>query len=325
MTNTKKRVFTGILLTIFLFVITLGFIAVAFPKKEQGIARADSVDINYSFHSSDTYYIGIYDNSGTSESSRYILFNGNTETRNGDVYSQLISYVCSYSGLYDNYQMINTLELFNRSWTTLATGSATDYFYLPQGQPLNMKCSVSNLDFYTHIYCVSGFNANVYKITLGLSDTDDWDTNVRPDGLKYFNIYYYDVNDNYIRFSFLVSSTFWYNTRTYYLVSNDNLTESQQYNAGYQQGLIDNQQNVYNNGYSAGRTTGYNLGYTAGVTNANNYSFIGLLGAVIDVPVNAFNSLFDFTVLGVNLRTFILGLLSFAVLLTIWKWIKGGR
>ena len=58
MTNTKKRIFSGILLTIFLFVITLGFFAIAFPKQEQGIAKADDVvSQGYTYVGSELFYL----------------------------------------------------------------------------------------------------------------------------------------------------------------------------------------------------------------------------------------------------------------------------
>lgn len=91
------------------------------------------------------------------------------------------------------------------------------------------------------------------------------------------------------------------------------------YNAGYNQGLQENQSSIYNDGYTAGDTAGYNRGYNEGVNDANTYTFTSLIGSVIDVPVRAFTSLFNFELLGVNLSAFFSSLLAVAVIITIVK------
>ena len=52
---------------------------------------------------------------------------------------------------------------------------------------------------------------------------------------------------------------------------------------------------------------------------------MSLIGSVIDVPVNAFTSLLNFEVLGVNLLAFITGLLTLAVVIFIVKLCIGGK
>ena len=71
--------------------------------------------------------------------------------------------------------------------------------------------------------------------------------------------------------------------------------------------------------YYSGYNVGYENGYTNGVAESNEYSFAGLLGAVIDVPVKTFTSLFNFEILGVNLSSFFYALLTVATILTIVK------
>ena len=78
---------------------------------------------------------------------------------------------------------------------------------------------------------------------------------------------------------------------------------------------------AYENGYSAGRAygeaIGYNKGYTDGAANANEYTFKGLISSVIDVPINAFRSLFNFDILGFNMANFFLSLLTLGAVLAI--------
>lgn len=103
------------------------------------------------------------------------------------------------------------------------------------------------------------------------------------------------------------------------------LSDDVKYERGYQQGLADNQKNIYNQGYLAGRTIGYGEGHSAGVNDSNTYTFTGLIGAVLNVPVSVFNSLLDYNLLGVNLKSFALSIFSVCVILFIIRKLKGGR
>lgn len=84
---------------------------------------------------------------------------------------------------------------------------------------------------------------------------------------------------------------------------------------GYELGDADGYTFGYNDGYNAGKADGF----TDGVANANEYSFAGLLGAVFDVPVQTFQGLFNFEILGVNLSGFFLALLTLMIILAITK------
>lgn len=90
-------------------------------------------------------------------------------------------------------------------------------------------------------------------------------------------------------------------------------------------------QDSYNNGYLAGvQDTKYKIdlayqnGKRDGIESANKYSFLGLISAVIDAPVRAFTSLFNFELLGVNLSAFMFGLLTLALIIFIVKLFLGG-
>ena len=87
----------------------------------------------------------------------------------------------------------------------------------------------------------------------------------------------------------------------------------------------DGEDTGYQDGYNAGETIGYQNGYNAGVEHGGNYSFMGLIGAVIDAPVSAFTSLLNFELLGVNILGFISGLLTLALIIFIIKLCMGGK
>lgn len=78
---------------------------------------------------------------------------------------------------------------------------------------------------------------------------------------------------------------------------------------------------IYNKGLVDGYHNGYQVGYSAGVADDNDYTFLGLMGAVVDAPVQVFTRMFDFTILGVNLKDFLLGLFGVSVTITILKFI----
>lgn len=126
--------------------------------------------------------------------------------------------------------------------------------------------------------------------------------------------------------SFTTSSepSAFYSYRKYY-ISTGFMTDNQFYIQGYRDGLASDQQSVYDEGYSAGRSAGRVEGYYEGLAEDTNYTFYGLIGAVIDVPVQTFMGLLNYELFGVNIAGFLLGLLSLGLILLIIKLILGGR
>lgn len=113
---------------------------------------------------------------------------------------------------------------------------------------------------------------------------------------------------------------------TYY---SDTPIYSDGFSAGYDSG--------YDKGYASGAFDGYNqatnrvntssasyvAGYNAGIASTTDYSFTGLLSAVIDVPLQAFTSLFNFEILGVNMKSFALSIFTILALVAIGKLVTG--
>ena len=94
------------------------------------------------------------------------------------------------------------------------------------------------------------------------------------------------------------------------------------YANGYNDGFSDN--DSYSKGYVAGRDFGYNNGYNAGLAEGSaENGFAGLLFAVIDTPVKAFSSLLDFQILGVNMKSFVLSVLTLALFVVVVRWLLG--
>lgn len=98
-------------------------------------------------------------------------------------------------------------------------------------------------------------------------------------------------------------------------------------------GDVDSQE-AYDNGFTAGVNSinkndifnqGYTKGFSEGRAEGSNYTFMSLLGAVIDAPISAFTGMFDFTLLGVNLRSFILAMLTLAIVIVLIRIALGGK
>lgn len=104
------------------------------------------------------------------------------------------------------------------------------------------------------------------------------------------------------------------------------------YNSGYNNGYLDAKEgfdeektNIYNSGFESGKIAGYNDGYNAGKDVSDNYTFLGLIGAVFDAPIEAFKGLFNFDILGVNMQGFVLAMLTLAVIIIVIRIALGGK
>lgn len=109
----------------------------------------------------------------------------------------------------------------------------------------------------------------------------------------------------------------------------------------YLEGYNDGQDVGFKSGQSYGESIGFDKGFDAGVQDANgkvnktsasyaagyndgteragNYTFRSLIGAVIDVPLNAFTSMFNFEILGVNISSLLSSLLVIALVMCVLK------
>lgn len=73
----------------------------------------------------------------------------------------------------------------------------------------------------------------------------------------------------------------------------------------------------YKDGYSVGSSSGYNRGYSEGVKAAGDYTFLSLLGAVVDAPLQAVSGMLNFNLLGFNMLNFFYALLTCALVIAV--------
>ena len=81
----------------------------------------------------------------------------------------------------------------------------------------------------------------------------------------------------------------------------------------------------YNKGYQEGKIAGETIGYQLGVKDQGDYTFMGLLGAVFDAPIQAFKGLLNFEILGVDMTAFVSSLFALAIIVVIIKISLGGK
>lgn len=197
------------------------------------------------------------------------------------------------------------------------------YAYINPQSDLNYRYNI-------FVYHSGQLSSNIIKVRFSSY------VNLNPNIIKpadlYNTITYFDDNGEFIEFQFplysnVLNNQLLFNERYYYFTGSftDNTFYEEGFEAGVEDGFNRGEQVGYENGYNAGNTIGYGNGYTDGLAQGGNYSFMGLIGAVIDAPVTAFTSLLNFNVFGVNILALVTGLLSIAIIVLIVKLCLGGR
>lgn len=130
-------------------------------------------------------------------------------------------------------------------------------------------------------------------------------------GLLDYSLFYVDSLSDTIGFSFCADLSEYNSGYTVGYEIGTKLGYSDGFNSGSAVG--------YDQGYKIGNMNGYDKGYAEGTEHANDYTFTGLISSVVDVPIQAFTSLFNFEILGVNLASFFYALLTVAIILTVVK------
>lgn len=91
------------------------------------------------------------------------------------------------------------------------------------------------------------------------------------------------------------------------------------YAAGWNDGRIDGTTEAYDNGYAVGESNGYQKGYKAGFESTKNGDWKHLISAVVETPVNTLMSLFNFEILGLDMRIAIASIITISVVIIIIK------
>lgn len=128
--------------------------------------------------------------------------------------------------------------------------------------------------------------------------------------------------------AFVYAMAYPYDSTNFNIYSTLGGSASNSFDEGYYIGLVDGAENAELGNAQAvanARAQGYEQGRREALEDSNDYSFIGLLGAVFDAPIKSFQGLLNFNVLGVNMQSFVLALLSLSVIIIIIKIALGGK
>lgn len=276
-------------------------------------------------------------------------FNGSMFSLNG-FFSYLTVYDYRNSNFNDFYYDNSVPVLFSFE---LYSNYMTLYFKDLQSGNVDI---VGNVEFvldvstYSGVFYLSG--TNYFKVFYTMNSSFDLSmlSSVGVRCIDYNNLGQYicptfdftDINGN--RFTFVL----WYSSgvatdggidssnikdylydSVYYYFNGSALTGNVYYQQGYTAGEVAGSSSGYDMGYAAGRrfgeNVGYQNGYNAGASDANNYSFLSLIGAVVDAPMTAFTSLLNFDLLGFNMLSCITGILTIAIVIAIIRFVLGHK
>lgn len=263
--------------------------------------------------------------------------------------SQYIRFI--FSACYNGYDADSLLSLYNAEtfqvynpgdtsltdevqvtikYGGLGVSETTGYYLaVPDGYPYAFNCTYFNIVVTTTEDSL--FTANISQVRQGNSKMYDGffkgkTYSVRP--ADYYNyIRYIDVNGCSVEFQFPLNcssaftDSFLLKSRTYYLSNDfDN-------NEFYQQGLYDGIQQGRQEGITIGEEQAVNKykeqwlqqGRQEGIASANHYTFLGLISAAVDAPLQALMGLLNFEILGINFFGLFGGLLTLAIILFILR------
>lgn len=308
-----RGLFNGLIITFIIFAVCFGSFMCGFQYHKNhnnlsyqavNVHPLDSVETNISYLSSNLFIpLSIYPNNITTPDLN------NSIISIPSVYFQLTSTITfinfSFDGLpYDSYYSKITSYQYD-SWVTFP--------FLVDYNDFSRVFMIYRLD--------SSFNFNVVKVLITSEDNFSGNTNFHASRISF-----YDNNDNVFSFYFCIASDLYLlSYRTYYLSNPSNFGSQESFNAGFEQGraegLAANQQSVYDKGFEAGKRLGESNGYQQGVQDSNQYTFLNLLGAVVDAPVQTFIGLLNFEILGFNFLSFLTAILTIGLIIFIIRFV----
>ena len=201
----------------------------------------------------------------------------------------------SFHLTYDYPDGISTIELNQYMKSAFNSGANASWeftIYITLYQDVAIK------DFYFLINSVEGISEITFESDLGDMATFD-------DNISYvYNSTNLDISN--IKYVYFVAS----GTSLLDVVVNIA-------NNGYNQGFSDG----YNQGYNQGETNGYNQGYNEGYNESasKQNSLYDMVLAVVDTPFRVFNQIFDFDILGINIKNIVLSFATVCIAIFVIK------
>lgn len=200
--------------------------------------------------------------------------------------------------------------LVNNSYTANTSSISIDLMF---ALPVNLQTFIIDSPLYgsgnISFFEIVGFLvfSDSFYLTIGNFDTDE--------GTSSYKFILDSINGYTDSVSYMRSSNFpisYLNNLSFFI---SNPAYQLGYEVGYSNGEVSS--DSYNIGYNNGKKVGYQDGYSAGVNGANQYSFLSLLGAVVDAPVSVLSDMLNFDLLGFNMSSFFFALITLGLIIAV--------
>lgn len=264
----------------------------------------------------------------------------------------------NFVSLQDNIQSFTNFQATGFSTLFAGTNVLTFNVCLNNNNPINRTLFLSDKSRFTLLDLVKYNNRNTFPtITPYLTSSNAYiyvvgfDTlftstefykvriqkyanpNPTTNPYQYFDRYtYYNLNEetfsifvNYPIPNIYQSEPFHF--VDYYRYITTSFDDNNIYQTAYQEGYNNGIPVGYDNGYTDGLEVGKNVGYYDGLQEGiqqgadGRYSFLGLLSAVIDAPIQAISGLLEFEILGINFSNFFFGIMTACLFIAVCKFV----
>lgn len=213
----------------------------------------------------------------------------------------------SFNLTYNYPNGISTIELNQYMKTAFNNGANASWDFIIY---ITLYQDISIDDFYFSLNNVEGLKELNFESDSGNTETFD-------DNISYvYNSLNLDIDR--VKYIYFVAS----GTSLLDVVFNvANNGYNQGFSDGYNKGYGEGETNGYNQGFTQGETNGYNQGYNDGYNESasKQNSLYDMILSVVDTPFRVFNQIFDFDVLGINIKNIVLSFATVAIAIFVIK------
>ena len=242
----------------------------------------------------------------------------------------MLGNVSSINGTVGFYDVAATLSTDKQSWvpSSISVGKYV-CFGLPFGATISSNDTIS-YKFSSPVF--TQMMVGVYDSERKIVYFKAFLNNVSNVSFSAFDYRVSNDNDRIVFYGFVKDSSFSVGDflvptaiDTLYVTTSEG---QQSYNSGFNAG-VNSVKSQYESQLEAVKENARQKGFAEAEAMFNNgttdYSFFGLISAVIDAPIKAVRGLLNFDILGVNMFAFVTSLFSLAVVLMIVKLLLGTR
>ena len=258
----------------------------------------------------------------------YTTENGETNTNKYNFYAEKLSYAKDYtSNSKANYTLSKLPIIANE--ITYNDLMNSGYFCTDSEAPTTYTTNIHAITFLNS----KDFVPNITTIMLGHGFAEN-----QP----YNYIRYVDNNNNFFEIAVRTNEgIFEWSGQTINMFLENRIYiangTGNEYNNGYilgyengkEEGKKQGKEIGYKDGYDKANTELYNKwyigryqqGYNEGTKNAGNYTFLSLMGSIVDAPIKVISNMLNFEILGFNMMQFFYAIITVCIIVTIVKFL----